>query len=198
MKKNTIWIIIIIVVLVVVGIFLIQKSPTSKESASQQGATSEESASQQGAVKKIVKAVGRPVLPGMSPINEEGYVVTSLGEPLDESAVPGSPYAPKQSRQLRETELPIDVIKLGVSSSGFEPNEFEIEKGMAVTLCVVSKEGEHRFRFEDSSLQGVIIEPETQSRCISFNAPSTKGDFSFYCSVEGHQARGETGVMHVK
>ena len=206
MKNNTVWTIIIVVVLVILGIILLSSKP---EVAPEEGPLPEE-----GEEIVIPKGEGEfipegeevtealeeveVVIPEGSPVSKEGEVLTPAGEPVDNTALPGSPDAPKQSRSLSEGEVPEKAIKLTVSASGFVPNEFNVKSGDVVTLSVTSADRTHVFKFDDASLQGVAIGVAgNETRAITFKAP-VAGDYTFYCDVPGHRGRGETGVMHVK
>ena len=107
-----------------------------------------------------------------------------------------NPWSPNQTPPL--SEIPPGVIQIGVSASGFNPNEFRVVSGYVVSLTVTSlDEWTHVFKFEDSTLSGVAIGLSSgETRGISFIAPAP-GDYTFYCSVPGHRERGEIGVMHV-
>jgi len=207
MKNNTIWTIIIIVVLVILGIILLSSKPevTPGEDVLPEGG--EEIVIPEGegeflpeggeeAIEALEEA--EAVIPEGSLVSEDGEVLTPAGEAVDNTALPGSPDAPKQSRSLSDAEVPETAIQLTVSASGFSPNEFDVKSGDVVTLSVTSADRTHVFKFDDASLQGVAIGVAgNETRAITFKAP-VKGDYTFYCDVPGHRGRGETGVMHVK
>jgi len=207
MKNNTIWTIVIIVVLVILGIILLSSKPevTPGEDVLPEGG--EEIVIPEGegeflpeggeeAIEALEEA--EAVIPEGSLVSEDGEVLTPAGEAVDNTALPGSPDAPKQSRSLSDAEVPETAIQLTVSASGFSPNEFDVKSGDVVTLSVTSADRTHVFKFDDASLQGVAIGVAgNETRAITFKAP-VKGDYTFYCDVPGHRGRGETGVMHVK
>ena len=209
MKNNTIWTVIIIVVLVILGIILLSSKPevTPEEGALPEGeeeiilpeeGEGSEFLPEGGEEAIEVLEEAEAVIPEGSLVSDEGEVLTPAGEPVDNTALPGSPDAPKQSRSLSEEELPEKAIQLTVSASGFVPNEFDVKSGDVVTLSVTSADRTHVFKFDDASLQGVAIGVAgNETRAITFKAP-VKGDYTFYCDVPGHRGRGETGVMHVK
>ena len=207
MQKNTVWTIVIVVVLVVLGIILLSMpSKKTSEPESVVPETSEEAmpAEGEGAVVPEGEAVpevlqgAEAVVPEGSLVTEKGEVLTPNGEVVNNEALPGSPTAPKQSRALSEAEIPEEAIKLTASASGFSPNEFTVKEGAAVTLSVTSGDRTHVFKFDDPSLQGVAVGiASNETRAITFKAPAA-GDYSFFCDVPGHRDRGETGVMHVK
>ena len=106
-----------------------------------------------------------------------------------------TPIAPGE-----EKNLPKETVKLTVTASGFTPNEFTVKAGSTIDLAVSSgDQWTHVFKFDDPILQSVALGlAGGETRMITFKAPAGKGDYSFYCDVPGHRARGETGVMHVK
>ena len=170
MSKSTTWTIIIVVVLVILGISLTQGEKEPQEND----------------------------MPGIE--GEQGEVENMENEPEDMENEPEeqTPSKPKQSSALDESEIPEDSVQLSVSATGFEPNEFDVDSGAEVTLAVTSTDKTHVFKFDDPDLQGIAIGlAGNETRTITFTAPE-KGDYTFYCDVPGHRARGETGVMHVK
>ena len=206
MKNNTIWTIIIVVVLVILGIILLSSKPemTPEEGVLPEGEEVVLPEGEEGEFipegEEVVEVLenAEAVIPEGSLVSEEGEVLTPAGEPVDNTALPGSPDAPKQSRSLAEEEVPEKAIQLTVSASGFVPNEFDVKSGDVVTLSVTSADRTHVFKFDDASLQGVAIGVAgNETRAITFKAPAA-GDYTFYCDVPGHRGRGETGVMHVK
>ncbi len=207
MKNNTIWTIIIVVVLVILGIILLSSKPemTPEEGVLPEGeeivipeGEGEFLPEGEGEMSPEVLEEAEALIPEGSLVSEEGEVLTPAGEPVDNTALPGSPDAPKQSRSLSEGEVPEAAVQLTVSASGFSPNEFDVKAGDVVTLSVTSADRTHVFKFDDASLQGVAIGVAgNETRAITFKAPAA-GDYTFYCDVPGHRGRGETGVMHVK
>jgi plastocyanin len=210
-NNNTVWTIIIIAVLVILGIILLSSKPEivepegefipeeGEESLSEEEGEfipeeGEEFLPEEGEAEEV----SVPVVPDASPVSEEGEVLTSGGEAADNTALPGSPDAPKQSRSLSEEEIPETAIKLSVSASGFTPSEFTVNANDVVTLSLTSTDRTHVFKFDDASLRAVAIGVAgDETRAITFKAPAA-GDYTFYCDVPGHRGRGETGVMHVK
>ena len=85
-----------------------------------------------------------------------------------------------------------------VTKRGFLPDNFTVKAGQVVILVVKGVDATHVFKFSDPSLKGIAIGvAKGESRGIVFNAPDKPGNYTFYCDVPGHQARGERGVMHV-
>jgi len=206
MKNNTIWTIIIVVALVILGIILLNSKPELTPEGEVLPENGEEIVLPEDGGEFIpemeealeVLEEAEAVIPEGSLVSEDGEVLTPAGEAVDNTALPGSPDAPKQSRSLSEEEVPETAIQLTVSASGFSPNEFDVKSGDVVTLSLTSADRTHVFKFDDAGLQAVAIGVAgNETRAITFNAPAA-GDYTFYCDVPGHRGRGETGIMHVK
>lgn len=137
---------------------------------------------------------------GANPIAKDGTVMTTEGVAVKNDAVPMSPEAPKQTPPVVAAELPSSVIKLGISAAGWNPGEFSVNAGAPVTLAITSEDDyTHVFMFKDTSLAAVAVGVSPrETRAITFNAPTEKGEYAFHCDVPGHAARGEVGKMIVK
>jgi plastocyanin len=137
---------------------------------------------------------------GASPITPNDVVVAPSGQASRNDVVPGSENAPRQTDVIPASELPSTAIKLAVTEKGFSPKEFTVKAGESTTLSLTSGDSQtHILKFDSASLSAVAIGVETkQTRAITFNAPKTPGEYSFYCMVLGHASRGETGKMIVK
>lgn len=180
-------ILIIVIALIVVGLIVYFASTTPNEPTVPNGDT----------IGGEAAPIGESAAPGTSLVTEGGDVVTETGEPVKMDAEPGSPEAPQQSEPL--SEAPKDSVEVGVSAAGFNPAEFTVNSGDAITLSITSADSQtHIFKFRDESLKGVAVGiAPGETRAISFNAPA-KGEYEFYCDVPGHDSRGEHGVMIVK
>jgi len=140
------------------------------------------------------------VTTGTSPISEAGKVINEItGKVVNNAAQPASPEAPKQSDPIGQGTVP-SAIKITVTSGGFTPNSFEVNAGAPVALEVTSGDSfTHVFAFKDPSLQAVAVGlAPGETRIIVFNAPTSRGEYTFFCNVPGHEGRGEVGKMIVK
>lgn len=137
---------------------------------------------------------------GANPIAKDGTVLTTEGVAVKNDAVPMSPEAPKQTPPVAAAELPSSVVKLGISAAGWNPAEFTVNAGAPVTIAISSEDDyTHVFMFNDPSLAAVAVGVSPrETRAITFNAPTEKGEYAFHCDVPGHAARGEVGKMIVK
>jgi len=135
--------------------------------------------------------VGESAVPGASPIDSEGVVVTPAGEPTETDVEIGHPAAPQQSNPLTEAEIPAGAIRINAASHSFEPNEFTVRAGRAVTLSITSVERTIVFAFRDPALSAVAVGlAGGETRVINFNAPAV-GEYEFYSNVPGHTASGK-------
>lgn len=184
-KKNIwVWIVVGVIVLAVIVYLALTggfKAPAEKSTEGTQ--------TEQGAV----------AVPGASPVTEEGTVLNTQGEEAKNDVQPGSPEAPQQSNPIAADEVPTSATKVTVSAQGFSPAEFSVKAGAAVTLSVTSADTQtHIFLFDDPSLSAVAVGiGPGETRAITFNAPTTKGEYAFHCDVPGHAGRGEAGKMVV-
>lgn len=137
---------------------------------------------------------------GANPIAKDGTVVTTEGVAVKNDAVPLSPEAPRQTPPVVAADLPGSVIKLGISAAGWNPGEFTVNAGAPVTIAISSEDDyTHVFMFNDPSLAAVAVGVSPrETRAITFNAPTEKGEYAFHCDVPGHAGRGEVGKMIVK
>lgn len=115
------------------------------------------------------------------------------------AAEPGSPGAPAQSNPIGKEQASVGAVKITMSGAGFLPAAFNVKSGSAVTLAITSNDLQtHIFKFDSPTLSGVAVGLGPQeTREISFIAP-VRGEYSFYCDVPGHAARGERGTMIVQ
>jgi plastocyanin len=137
--------------------------------------------------------------PGTSAVSDSGVVVNKDGNPVKQDVAPGSPEAPQQSNPVTKESLPASAVKLDMSSGSVSPASFTVKAGAPVTLSVTSKDETHVFLFDDASLSAVAIGVgPAETRAITFNAPTKKGEYPFHCDVPGHSSRGEVGKMIVE
>jgi len=141
------------------------------------------------------------VVPGTSPVTPDDVVVTPEGKAVQYDVAPLSSEAPKQTGPIAEQNLSSDVIKLQVSSQGWEPKEFTVKAGDPVTFAVTNLESNfmHIFKFDEPAMMAVVIGVgPSETRAMTFNAPSKAGEYTFRCDVPGHANRGEIGKMIVR
>lgn len=186
--KNKIVIGVVVLLVVAVGVYWVVWRGGKKEGE------------RVGAPAAVETPQGVAVAPGASPVSEEGKVIAPSGEVANNAAPPGTQSAPQQSAPVAKEEVPTKAVKLSIVNGKITPNEFEVSRGAAVTLSVTSDDRfTHIFKFKDPSLQAVAVGVGPgETRLITFNAPSQKGEYEFYCDVPSHEVMGEKGKMVVK
>lgn len=138
--------------------------------------------------------------PGANLVTKDGKVVNEEGKEVRSDVAYNSPEAPRQTLAIDNPDEIKNAVRLTLGDEGFSPTEFSVKAGEAVTIALTSASGEsHGMVFDDAKLQAVIINlPPNETRAVTFNAPSEKGEYSFYCGIPGHKNRGEIGVMKVQ
>lgn len=207
LSKKIIFIILAILVLVIAVIVLIglvKKSSTknintNNESAMEipvDGVTENKS----DYIEQVAPEGSRVDVVGGNVITKDNIVITATGEATKNNVVPMSPEAPQQTQPIAKNDILDSTIKLDVAATGFTPNSFDVKAGMPLTLSVSSADNmTHVFIFDDNTLSAVAIGiGPSETRAITFNAPTKAGEYSFRCDVPGHLGRGETGTMVVK
>lgn len=149
---------------------------------------------------QIVPEGARVEVVGANAVTKDNVVITKTGEVAKNDVIPMSPEAPQQTAPITKEQLPTSAVKLDISAAGFSPKEISVKAGAPVTLSVTSVDSlTHVFMFDDASLAAVAIGVgPSETRAITFNAPTKAGEYTFRCDVPGHAARGEVGKMIVK
>lgn len=198
---------IIIVTLAVVVLIISNKSATNKIKVVTEPTVVQEPVNQIPVKTPAIQ--NNPVLSlegsrteveGASTVTKDDIVVTPTGQAVLNNADPMTENAPRQTAPITVSDLPSTAIKLNISATGYTPNNFTVKPGEVVTLSVTSIDTQtHVFKFNDPSLSAIAVGVAPQeTRAITFNAPTTPGEYSFYCWVPGHSGRGEVGKMIVK
>lgn len=134
---------------------------------------------------------GQPSVPGTS--QDTGT------PPTPPPPTPGTPENPQQSSPVTESDIPSGTVRISIGSFTFTPSRFTVRAGSVVELAIASEDRTHVFKFNDPSLANVAVGVgPLETRLITFYAPSTPGEYGFYCDVPGHRVGGETGVMVVQ
>ncbi len=196
-NNKTFWIIAIIIILAIaVYIFSMSgnpsKTPTSQNNQQPNAEVPGENVNGEPSVPEENVNPGEPII-------EDGVVQNPAGEPARNDVEPGSPEAPQQSAPIAPNEAPSNSIKITMTAEGITPSEFTVKAGSLVTLAVTSgDEWTHVFAFKDPLLSAVAVGlAGGETRSITFNAPTQKGEYDIYCNVPGHESRGEVAKMIV-
>lgn len=132
---------------------------------------------------------------------DTGEVLTDDGEVVDNTLDPEDPNSPRQSFSINDaSSLPESTIKLTISEGNIEPAEFSVKAGQVVSIAVKSTSlyGDI-FRFESPELKGVSVGVgSNETRSITFNAPASPGDYTYFSDVRKQKQNGAVGVMKVE
>ncbi len=85
------------------------------------------------------------------------------------------------------------ILVLGAEFE-FQPSTISVKKGQLVKITFVNVgQAEHDFVINELNIKTKLLKPQ-ESETIEFIADKT-GEFSFYCSVEGHKEQGMKGTI---
>jgi len=209
-NKKKIWILLgviaVIIIIIVVAASQSQKggqqvtqTPGNNVTGEENPADTEIASGTEVAVNPVLENATVEV-PGTNYITADDKVVTQTGEETKTDVSPMSPVAPQQSGPVAVGSLSGNVIKITATvGKGYEPAEFTVNRGAAVTLSLTSSDLSHGLVFDDPALQAVgIAVSGGETRAITFNAPTTAGEYTFHCTLPPHAASGEVGKMIVR
>lgn len=168
MSKKTIWLLIGIVVIAIIGIYsyIVVQAPAVPGEVSQPGITVEE---------------GLAELPA------------GTSEWLNPDKPMESP--PTEENKIPKTAIKIGMSAAGISPKTFE---VKAGQTVILSITSKDQWTHvFKFKDEILSEVAVGLSPG-ESRMITFIAPKKIGDYEFFCDIPGHSARGETGKMIVK
>jgi heme/copper-type cytochrome/quinol oxidase subunit 2 len=197
MKNNIIWRIVVIISLIILAIFAFNALKQKKLNDTNPEVSNMDLTALENP-EIVIPKEGKEIIPRTSPVSDENEVLTMTGEKANNAALPGASDAPIPSHLLTAEDLPENSVKLTVVDHNFIPNEFTVKAGEVVTLSFTSGDTVHVLKFDNPEIQAIALGIGLgETKAIVFNAPVV-GDYTFFCDVPGHQARGETGVMHVE
>ena len=216
-NKKKLWVLLGVVAVVIIIIIVAASSSKTKTGTTPTGGTTP-NGSQAGTTPAPVAEPGAPTdavvpaapvvvdikeartdIPGASLITPDNKVVTKEGVVAKNDVIPASAEAPK-SAVINKEDLPKTAINIDVAGGKFTPAAFSVKPGQPVSFAVTSADGQvHVVIFSQAELGAIAmgIGPG-QTKAITFNAPTTPGDYEFRCDVPGHRAAGEVGKMIVK
>ncbi len=127
-------------------------------------------------------------------------LVVQEGSTVRNDVMPMTPDKSRQNDKVDKELLPEKVIKLDIANFTWQPAEFTVKPGEAVTIAVTSADSAtYIFAFDDPSLQVVRIGVAPgETRTMTFNAPTINGEYTFKSDMRGHANRGAVGKMIVK
>lgn len=140
----------------------------------------------------------KEVFAGASAITADNKVLSDNFQVADNTAIPGSPQAPK-SVVVNKEELPKEILNLKIGDNKITPSSFMVKAGNLISLAVTSADGKvHGFSFYNEKMGAISMGVDSyETKAINFNAPEP-GEYEFACGIPQHRANGEKGVMIVK
>ena len=210
LNKNKIFImlgILVVVVIIVIVAFsqgkktAVNNTPVNTPAANKNTPTAEQTAAQTAAVVAQNNALKDSVVvvPGANSVTKDNKVITSAGEVTKTDVSAASALAPQQTLAVTKESLPASVIKFDVTKlGGFAPNSFTVKAGAPVTVSITNKDSANSVTlgFTDPALVGVVLGAgPSETRAITFNAPTKAGEYNFVDGIPGHSG---TGKMIVK
>jgi plastocyanin len=96
---------------------------------------------------------------------------------------------------MEETQKEMGDVNIEMQSGNFffKPSVIEAKPGQTVNATITGNEGFHTLVIDAISLKQTVKSGET----ISFVAPTTPGNYEFYCDVGSHRAMGMKGTLTV-
>lgn len=86
-----------------------------------------------------------------------------------------------------------ETVDMSTGNFFFTPNEISAAPGQTVSVRVESNDGFHTF-----VIDGVVKQTVQADGTITFVAPSTPGEYPFYCDIGSHRASGMSGTLFVE
>ncbi len=208
---------VIIIAAIVVIVIMLNKKPSEQQVGEQQGVQANENQTEMAEAEtpdasidinddslkevEVADMEGtKVVVVGANPITKDNKVVTPDGVITENTVLPMSDNAPKQTGFLNKEELPDGVVKISVGNGKFAPSQFTTKSGAPTTFSLTGVDDySHVIAFKDPAMSAIaILVGPGQTKAITFNAPTTAGEYVFYCASPGHEGDGETGKMIVK
>ena len=176
---NPMLIVGIIVAILVVGggIFLVSKKTTTKTSNPASNATQNSGTT----------GVGNP--PAGTSLEEDNDSFM----PADDSNSLNTTGSPTLGS---ETDANVQIVNVEAGSFYYKPNEIHAKVGTPVKIVMTAKDMMHDFTIDELNVK-LPITKSGQTNTVEFT-PTTKGTYTFYCSVGNHRAQGQVGKLIVE
>ncbi|MFB6212893.1 MAG: cupredoxin domain-containing protein [Candidatus Magasanikbacteria bacterium] len=197
---NQQWAILVAVAVIVLGVVVYLGGQGNKVKNNQPTANGEQTAAETESQNETPESPDdASAVNNDDEVSEPSATGTQAEDVDNPSAPPESEKAPEQSDPVEESEVSSEAVKIGVSSSGYNPSEFTVSSGNKIKLAITSEDDQtHIFKFRDKALKSVSVGlGPGVTRTVNFQAPAT-GEYEYYCDVPGHAGRGETGTMIVQ
>lgn len=176
-------IVALVLLVVVLAFWIISRNNKSSEQAPLQNETSQENGQ--------VSEGGLEAITPESPASIEGEEGTV-------GAIPGE-GTPAEGDSEQANEAPIEktnpiTVKVTVGENGFSPASIDVKAGQEVTLSITANNGVSIIVFSNGIASATGISAG-QTKDIKFNAPTTRGAYTFRNDVP---TKGFTGTINVK
>ena len=86
-----------------------------------------------------------------------------------------------------------ETVEMQTGSYYFQPNTISATPGQTVNVKILSTSGFHTF-----VINGVTKQTIKPDGTITFTAPTTPGEYPFYCDVGNHRTSGMEGTLFVE
>ncbi len=138
----------------------------------------------------------------LSPQPDSGRIEIE-GESVRGELIPMTPIQViEPDEQEADQELTADgVVRISVTSRGFNPDQFTVSAGSTITIRLSTPvESYHTLTFDDPALAGVnmAVSSRNLSNSITFQVPTSPGEYGFRCVTPGASRLGKVGVMIVQ
>lgn len=113
----------------------------------------------------------------------------------DADMIAPSVVPPEESETSPAVTVP-DALSITMTSGNFffDPAAITASPGQQVSISFTGNEGVHTFVIDELGLKKSI----TVGTFVTFTAPSTPGNYAYYCDVGAHRKLGMEGVLMVK
>ncbi|MEK7632489.1 MAG: cupredoxin domain-containing protein [Patescibacteria group bacterium] len=113
--------------------------------------------------------------------------------PADDAATPAALVAtPPVTPSVAEPE--ILSVAMTTGNFFFDPATITTSPGQEVSISFTDNEGTHTFLIDEIGLKKTI----TTGTVVTFTAPTTPGNYAYYCDIGAHRKLGMEGVLIVK
>lgn len=156
-------------------------------------------AEQQAEADSTISATATTNADGQIVVESDG--VSIVAEPSVEAKVDAKTTA--EAKVKSEAEIPVVEVVLGGATKkvdmetmnfSFTPNVITASPGEKIQITFAKNNGFHTFVIDELNVKFAIKQGES----LTFTAPTTPGDYIYYCDVGSHRANGQWGTLTVK
>lgn len=158
-------------------------------------------------MKKTIVILSSFLLVGAGCLNLYGTVETETAPPAKMNAGSGTQIEVEVDAEVEadagadagadvgaEVDITLEeTMNMSMGNFYFRPNTISATPGQTVNVKVGSADGTHTF-----VIDGVTKQTVRADGTITFSAPTTPGEYPFYCDVGSHRANGMSGTLFVE